>query len=49
MTKPFIEKFRARWADMDFNQHMRNAAYLGCAEETRVRYLDGTAGRWRSS
>lgn len=25
---------------MDFNQHMRNAAYLGCSEETRMRYLD---------
>ncbi len=25
---------------MDFNQHMRNAAYLGVAEETRPRYLE---------
>jgi acyl-CoA thioester hydrolase len=25
---------------MDFNQHMRNAAYLGCAEETRMRYFE---------
>jgi acyl-CoA thioester hydrolase len=24
---------------MDFNQHMRNAAYLGVAEETRLRFL----------
>jgi acyl-CoA thioester hydrolase len=40
VSEPFIEKFRARWTDMDFNQHMRNAAYLGCAEETRVRFLD---------
>src|SRR5689334_18216612 len=37
---PFVQEFRARWADMDWNQHMRNAAYLGCAEETRMRYLD---------
>jgi acyl-CoA thioester hydrolase len=35
-----MEHFRARWADMDFNQHMRNAAYLGCAEDTRMRWLD---------
>ena len=25
---------------MDFNQHMRNAAYLGVAEETRLRFLE---------
>lgn len=25
---------------MDFNQHMRNAAYLGCAEETRMLFLE---------
>lgn len=25
---------------MDFNQHMRNAAYLGVAEETRFRFLE---------
>ena len=25
---------------MDWNQHMRNAAFPGCAEETRMRYLD---------
>jgi acyl-CoA thioester hydrolase len=36
----YIEEFRARWPDMDFNQHMRNAAFLGCAEDTRMRFLD---------
>jgi acyl-CoA thioester hydrolase len=41
MTEPFVQEYRARWADMDFNQHMRNAAYLGVAEETRLRYLAG--------
>jgi len=41
MTEPFVQEYRARWADMDFNQHMRNAAYLGVAEETRFRYLAG--------
>ncbi|MEW5739812.1 MAG: thioesterase family protein [Myxococcota bacterium] len=40
MSEPFSVEFRARWADMDFNQHMRNAAYLGCGEETRVRFMD---------
>ena len=25
---------------MDFNQHMRNAAYLGVAEETRLRFVE---------
>ena len=39
-TEPFVQEYRARWVDMDFNQHMRNAAYLGCAEETRIRFLD---------
>lgn len=40
MTPSFVESYRARWSDMDFNQHMRNAAFLGCAEETRMRFLD---------
>ncbi|MEW5848586.1 MAG: thioesterase family protein [Myxococcota bacterium] len=35
-----VEQYRARWADMDFNQHMRNAAFLGVAEETRMRFLE---------
>src|SRR5215813_7966104 len=39
MSEPYVQEYRARWADMDFNQHMRNAAYLGVAEETRFRYL----------
>ena len=40
MADPFVQEYRARWADMDFNQHMRNAAYLGVAEETRLRFMD---------
>jgi acyl-CoA thioester hydrolase len=40
MTEPYVQEYRARWADMDFNQHMRNAAYLGVAEETRLRFLE---------
>jgi acyl-CoA thioester hydrolase len=38
--EPFFQEFRARWSDMDFNQHMRNAAFLGCSEETRMRFMD---------
>jgi acyl-CoA thioester hydrolase len=40
MAEPFVLDYRARWSDMDWNQHMANAAFLGCAEETRMRYLD---------
>jgi len=44
MPEPYVQEYRARWADMDFNQHMRNAAYLGVAEETRLRFLE--SGGW---
>src|SRR5678815_2622423 len=44
MAEPYVQEYRARWADMDFNQHMRNAAYLGVAEETRLRFLE--SGGW---
>jgi acyl-CoA thioester hydrolase len=40
MPEAFVQDYRARWADMDFNQHMRNAAYLAWSEETRMRFLD---------
>jgi len=40
MATPFSMTMRARWSDMDFNQHMRNAAYLGCAEQVRMEFLD---------
>ncbi len=43
MNEPYVEQFRARWADMDFNQHMRNAAYLACSEETRLGYMSKNA------
>jgi acyl-CoA thioester hydrolase len=29
----------ARWSDMDFNQHMGNAAYLGASGDCRMRFL----------
>jgi acyl-CoA thioester hydrolase len=40
VTTPFALRLRARWSDMDFNQHMSNAAFLGCAEQCRMEYLD---------
>ena len=36
---PFSIRLFARWPDMDFNQHMRNAAYLGGSEDCRMRFL----------
>jgi acyl-CoA thioester hydrolase len=36
---PFTIQLFARWPDMDFNQHMRNAAYLGASEDCRLRFL----------
>jgi acyl-CoA thioester hydrolase len=36
---PFSIQLFARWPDMDFNQHMRNAAYLGAAEDCRLHFL----------
>jgi acyl-CoA thioester hydrolase len=32
--------FHARWSEMDSNGHLRNAAYLGAAEDCRMRYFD---------
>jgi acyl-CoA thioester hydrolase len=36
---PYAIQLFARWSDMDFNQHMRNAAYLGASEDCRMRFL----------
>jgi acyl-CoA thioester hydrolase len=36
---PFAIHLFARWSEMDFNQHMRNAAYLGASEDCRMRFL----------
>jgi acyl-CoA thioester hydrolase len=36
---PFSITLFARWPDMDFNQHMRNAAYLGVSEDCRMSFL----------
>jgi len=39
MSTPFSIQLFARWPDMDFNQHMRNAAFLGASEDCRMRFL----------
>jgi acyl-CoA thioester hydrolase len=38
-SRPFSIQLFARWSDMDFNQHMKNAAYLGASEDCRMRFL----------
>jgi acyl-CoA thioester hydrolase len=38
-TTDFTIAVHARWPDMDFNGHMRNAAYLGVAEDCRMQYF----------
>jgi acyl-CoA thioester hydrolase len=38
-STPFSIPLFSRWSDMDFNQHMRNAAYLGASEDCRMRFL----------
>jgi acyl-CoA thioester hydrolase len=35
----YTKKFYAGWADMDFNGHMRNTAYLDKAADVRQRFL----------
>lgn len=40
MTVVFEHTFRVSWADVDFNGHMRNAAYLDRASDTRMLYFD---------
>lgn len=36
-TMPFTEAMHARWPDMDQNGHMRTTAFLGWAEDSRMR------------
>ena len=35
-TPPLIRRFLAGWADMDYNSHMANTAYLNKAVDARV-------------
>lgn len=36
---PFERIFQARWADMDFNGHVRNTAYLDMSGDVRMMYF----------
>jgi acyl-CoA thioester hydrolase len=38
---PFTRTFLVRWADMDFNAHMRNTAYLDLSADTRMLFFKG--------
>jgi acyl-CoA thioester hydrolase len=40
MSVRFRHDYRAQWRDMDFNQHMANAAFLDYASNTRILYFD---------
>jgi acyl-CoA thioester hydrolase len=39
MSTRFETRFHARWADMDFNAHMGNSAYLDAASDVRMQYF----------
>jgi acyl-CoA thioester hydrolase len=39
VADPFSLSLFVRWLDLDFNQHMRNAAYLGASEDCRMHFL----------
>ena len=39
MNATFSRTFTARWADMDFNAHMANTAYLNFAADLRFTYF----------
>ena len=40
MTDVFSCEYQSQWADMDFNQHMANSAYLDYASNTRMMFLE---------
>ena len=39
MTEQFSRSFYVRWADLDFNGHMRNTAYLDVCGDVRMMYF----------
>ncbi len=45
MNSEFRAVFQARWADMDFNGHMRNTAYLDYAADTRMLFFKANGFR----
>jgi acyl-CoA thioester hydrolase len=38
-TPPFTRAFHVRWADLDFNAHMKNTAYLDLAPDVRMMFF----------
>lgn len=40
MSKPYQQEFEVRWADLDPNGHMRHTAYMDCAAQARVGFLN---------
>ena len=45
----YIHKLTASWADMDFNAHMANTAYLNRAVDARMAFFMKTVYRWPNS
>ena len=39
MTVPYSEELVVRWADVDFNGHMKNTAYLDVCVDVRLHYF----------
>jgi acyl-CoA thioester hydrolase len=39
MSQRYETRFHARWADMDFNAHMGNSAWLDAASDVRMQYF----------
>jgi len=40
MTEPFSASFQVGWSQIDFNQHMRNSAFLDLCVDTRVLFFE---------
>ena len=40
MTEPFSATFRVGWAQIDFNAHMRNTAYLDLCVDARLMFFE---------
>lgn len=38
-TPPFTRTFHVRWADLDFNAHMKNTAYLDLGPDVRMMFF----------
>lgn len=40
MSTEYQEEFEVRWADLDPNGHLRHTAYMDCAAQARVGFLN---------